>query len=130
MNGGLCLLPMFFPIAISQKQGRLVPRDNQGETAASIRMRMRRGWADGARAKPERRTTNPGAHLSCWGKCGLAVVSDRVKLLIRLRIEGSDIARPPHHRPPDEVLHEMPTNPRCRHCCCQVRLQQSNRLPD
>ena len=29
--------------------GRL-PRDNQGETAASIRMRMRRGWTDGARA--------------------------------------------------------------------------------
>jgi len=28
----------------------LVPRDNQGETAASIRMRMRRGWPDGARA--------------------------------------------------------------------------------
>jgi len=27
-----------------------VPRDNQGETAASIRMRMRRGWADGGRA--------------------------------------------------------------------------------
>jgi hypothetical protein len=27
-----------------------VPRDNQGETAASIRMRMRRGGADGARA--------------------------------------------------------------------------------
>jgi hypothetical protein len=28
----------------------VVPRDNQGETAASIRMRMRRGWTDGARA--------------------------------------------------------------------------------
>ena len=27
-----------------------MPRDNQGETAASIRMRMRRGWADGGRA--------------------------------------------------------------------------------
>jgi hypothetical protein len=27
-----------------------LPRDNQGETAASIRMRMRRGWADGGRA--------------------------------------------------------------------------------
>jgi len=27
-----------------------VPRDNQGETAASIRMRTRRGWTDGARA--------------------------------------------------------------------------------
>jgi transposase len=27
-----------------------VPRDNQGETAASIRMRMRRGWTGGARA--------------------------------------------------------------------------------
>jgi hypothetical protein len=30
--------------------GCTVPRDNQGETAASIRMRMRRGWTDGARA--------------------------------------------------------------------------------
>jgi hypothetical protein len=27
-----------------------VPRDNQGETAASIRMRMRRGWTAVARA--------------------------------------------------------------------------------
>lgn len=27
-----------------------LPRDNQGETAASIRMRMHRGWTDGARA--------------------------------------------------------------------------------
>jgi len=31
-------------------KGVQVPRDNQGETAASIRMRMRRGWPDGARA--------------------------------------------------------------------------------
>jgi len=30
--------------------GTGLPRDNQGETAASIRMRMRRGGADGARA--------------------------------------------------------------------------------
>ena len=36
----------------------------------------------------------PAAHFSLWGKCGLAVVSDRVKCLIRLEIEGSDIARP------------------------------------
>jgi len=28
----------------------LVRGDNQGERAASIRMRMRRGWADGVRA--------------------------------------------------------------------------------
>jgi hypothetical protein len=28
----------------------VVPRDNQGETAASIWMRMRRGWTGGARA--------------------------------------------------------------------------------
>ncbi|HYS86137.1 MAG TPA: MarR family transcriptional regulator, partial [Bradyrhizobium sp.] len=27
-----------------------MPRDNQGETAATIRMRMGRGWTDGARA--------------------------------------------------------------------------------
>ena len=32
------------------QQTVVVPRDNQGETAASIRMRMRRGGADGARA--------------------------------------------------------------------------------
>ena len=31
-------------------EGFNLPRDNQGETAASIRMRLRRGWADGARA--------------------------------------------------------------------------------
>ena len=36
---------------------------------------------------------------------GLSVTHDRVKLLIRLMIEGSDIARPPHHRPPDEAVH-------------------------
>ncbi len=28
----------------------LVPGDNQGERAASIRMRMRRGWTEGGRA--------------------------------------------------------------------------------
>jgi DNA-binding PadR family transcriptional regulator len=27
-----------------------MPRDNQGERSASIRMRKRRGWADGGRA--------------------------------------------------------------------------------
>jgi hypothetical protein len=27
-----------------------LPRDNQGERRATIRMRMRRGWADGGRA--------------------------------------------------------------------------------
>ena len=27
-----------------------LPRDNQDETAATIRMRLGRGWADGARA--------------------------------------------------------------------------------
>jgi hypothetical protein len=67
-----------------------VPRDNQGETAASIRMRM-------------------AAHFPLVGKCDLAVVSDRVKHLIRLEIEGSDIARPSHHRPPDEAVHDLPT---------------------
>jgi hypothetical protein len=36
-------------------------------------------------------------------------VSDRVKHLIRLEIEGSDIARPSHHRPPDEAVHDLPT---------------------
>ena len=35
--------------ALRYRSDRL-PRDNQGETAASIRMRMRRGWTDGARA--------------------------------------------------------------------------------
>ena len=68
----------------------LIPRDNQGETAASIRMRM-------------------AAHFPLVGKCDLAVVSDRVKHLIRLEIEGSDIARPSHHRPPDEAVHDLPT---------------------
>ena len=32
------------------KNGSSVARDNQGETAATIRMRMRRGWTDGVRA--------------------------------------------------------------------------------
>jgi hypothetical protein len=35
---------------IRKVQQAWLPRDNQGETAASIRMRMRRGWTDGARA--------------------------------------------------------------------------------
>jgi hypothetical protein len=34
---------------IAAPRQRNMPRDNQGETA-SIRMRMRRGWMDGARA--------------------------------------------------------------------------------
>src|SRR5271169_2828534 len=34
----------------SRRDDPLVERDNQGETAASIRMRMRWGWTDGARA--------------------------------------------------------------------------------
>jgi hypothetical protein len=36
--------------ALVEADHRPVPRDNQGETAASIRMRMGRGWTDGARA--------------------------------------------------------------------------------
>jgi len=43
-----------------------LPRDNQDETAASIRMRQRRGWSDGARAEPERRTAKPGGAFSPW----------------------------------------------------------------
>ena len=35
-------------VSVARRVG--LPRDNQGETAASIRMRMRRGWTDGARA--------------------------------------------------------------------------------
>jgi hypothetical protein len=43
------------PLCAEQAQPRAtarrpLPRDNQGETAASIRMRMRWGWTDGARA--------------------------------------------------------------------------------
>jgi len=34
----------------AQRRTVQVPRDNQGETAASIRMRMRRGWTAVARA--------------------------------------------------------------------------------
>ena len=37
-------------LSIINEKTIAVPRDNQGETAASIRMRMRRGGADGARA--------------------------------------------------------------------------------
>ena len=101
--------------------------DNQDERTASIRMRMRRGWADGGRAKPDRRQSNPGGRV--FATC-LAVVSDRVKLLIRLTNEGSDLARPPHHRPPDEAVHELPTDPRRYRCCRQSRLQHGDRLPD
>ena len=46
--------PTFSDASYGFRAGRrahdAVPRDNQGETAASIRMRMRRGWADGGRA--------------------------------------------------------------------------------
>jgi hypothetical protein len=44
-----------------------VPRDNQGETTASIRMRMRRGWTDGARAEPDRRASGSGGAFSARG---------------------------------------------------------------
>jgi hypothetical protein len=57
-------------------------------------------------------------------------VSDRVKLLIRLMNEGSDIARPPHHRPPDEAGHELPTDPRRCRCCRQSGLQHGYRIED
>jgi len=58
------------------------------------------------------------------------VVSDRDKLLIRLMNKGSDLARPPHHRPPDGAVHELPTNP--RHCRCrrQSRHQHGDWLSD
>ena len=36
--------------ALGRRRATGVPRDNQGETAASIRMRMRRGWTAVARA--------------------------------------------------------------------------------
>ena len=75
---------------------------------------------------PGQPTPTPAADLGTR----LAAVSDRVKVLIRLIIEGSDLARPPHHRPPDEAVHELPTNP--RHCrfCRQSRLQHGDRLPN
>ena len=39
------------PARLSERAKRdAVPRDNQGDTAASIRMRLRRGWTDEARA--------------------------------------------------------------------------------
>ena len=49
-RGSVYYLPRPAPEADLAIMRRLVPRDNQGETAASIRMRMRRGWPDGARA--------------------------------------------------------------------------------
>jgi IS30 family transposase len=60
------------------------------------------------------------------GKCDLAVVSDWVKHLIRLEIEGSDIARPSHHRPPDEVrrLYE----PRAHLSACLERQERRGEL--
>ena len=45
--------------------GGTIPRgDNQDERAASIRMRMRRGRADGGRAQPDRRQSTPGGGFS------------------------------------------------------------------
>src|SRR6266481_1062229 len=38
------------PQVLSEEPTAVMPRDNQGETAASIRMRMRRGWRAVARA--------------------------------------------------------------------------------
>jgi hypothetical protein len=49
-----------------------VPRDNQGETAATIRMRMRRGWTDGAKGVAQakfvqpRRRTFPHGVSAVW----------------------------------------------------------------
>jgi hypothetical protein len=34
----------------SRQNALRLPRDNQGETGATIWVRMRRGWTDGARA--------------------------------------------------------------------------------
>src|SRR6516225_8008158 len=108
-----------------------MPRDDQGETAAAtIRMRMRRGWTDGARAEPERPLVQPRRRTFPQGfQCALAVVSDRVKCLILLEIEESAIARPSHHRPPDEAVYDLPTEHRYDRCGRQIRLQPGNRLP-
>src|SRR6202051_2016539 len=67
-------------------------RDNQDENAPGLDGRSE-GVARAKGVQPPRRT------FPQWGQCGLAVVSDRVKCLIRLEIEGSAIARPSHHRP-------------------------------
>jgi hypothetical protein len=54
--GGIVLAPplrgdrLEMPREVLCEWNAAMPRDNQGETAASIRMRMRRGWTDGARA--------------------------------------------------------------------------------
>ena len=99
--------------AMPVKSQRLVlvwlPRDNQGENAASIRMRMRRCWStEGGRSPTGRRAQQlPAAVLSraavWWSR------ADRV-LMSLPAIEGSAIARPPCHRSPDEALHDVPTD--------------------
>ena len=50
------------------KMGRagILGRDNQDGTVASIRMGLGRGWPDGARAQPERRTASPGGAFFLW----------------------------------------------------------------
>ena len=42
---------------------------------------------------------------------------------------GSAIARPPCHRPPDEALHEVPSDRPGRRCRRQGRVQRGHRLP-
>src|SRR6266700_6096386 len=86
--------------------GVLINRSKEPDAGPHVRFCEKHGGvilrAYSTRSPSEVRPA-PAAHFSPRGQCGLAVVSDWVKCLIRLEIEGSAIARPSHHRPPDEA---------------------------
>ena len=65
--------------------------------------------ADGGGPKGGRSPTGgPPPSAARFSKTRLAVGSGWRKLLIRLEYEGNrQLARPPHHRPPDEAVHEL-----------------------
>ena len=88
-----------------------MPRDNQGESPATIRMRIFWGWGY---PHPQKIFAPAGAPL--------AVAMVRVWFGFSQSHEELDLARAPHHRLPNEVLHEVPSDGDTADFGGQVRL--------
>src|SRR6516225_6001111 len=112
-----------------------VPRDNQGETATTIRMRLLPGVAGRSEGVARATADHPRRRIFSVGYCcgkdaRWAVVSGPAKGLVHLRIEGISFAGPSHQRPPDEALHGTSNDTRRDGCGREIRLQPGERLSD
>ena len=114
---------------------RSLPRDNQGETATTIRMRLLPGVAGRSEGVARATADHPRRRIFSVGYCcgkdaRWAVVSGPAKGLVHLRIEGISFAGPSHQRPPDEALHGTSNDTRRDGCGREIRLQPGERLSD